>query len=116
MNTKTIRVADATNTQLDWLIAKASGAEGAILAHLFHFRPDFHPTTNPAMMWPIIERAESYTLKKWAEARPDLAYQCHIWDGEVDYQGFGPTALIAASRCYVASKLGETAEVPEELE
>lgn len=27
----------------------------------------------------------------------------------------GPTPLIAAMRCYVASKLGETVEVPEEL-
>jgi hypothetical protein len=28
---------------------------------------------------------------------------------------YGETPLIAAMRCYVASKLGETAEVPEEL-
>ncbi len=29
--------------------------------------------------------------------------------------GEGPTPLIAAMRCYVASRLGDTAEVPEEL-
>lgn len=28
---------------------------------------------------------------------------------------FGPTPLIAAMRCYVASKLGDEVEVPEEL-
>lgn len=28
---------------------------------------------------------------------------------------FGPTSLIAAMRCYVASKLGDEVEVPEEL-
>ena len=28
---------------------------------------------------------------------------------------FGPTPLIAAMRSYVASKLGETVEVPDEL-
>jgi hypothetical protein len=28
---------------------------------------------------------------------------------------YGPTSLIAAMRCYVTSKLGETAEIPEEL-
>ena len=28
---------------------------------------------------------------------------------------YGPTALIAAMRCYVASKLGEEVDVPEEL-
>ena len=27
----------------------------------------------------------------------------------------GPTPLIAAMRCYVASKLGDEVEVPEEL-
>ena len=30
-------------------------------------------------------------------------------------QGYGPTPLIAAMRCYVASKLGHDVEVPEEL-
>lgn len=29
---------------------------------------------------------------------------------------YGPTALIAAMRCYVASKLGDKVEIPEELE
>lgn len=29
--------------------------------------------------------------------------------------GYGPTPLIAAMRCYVASKLGEEVEVPDEL-
>lgn len=29
---------------------------------------------------------------------------------------YGPTLLIAAMRCYVASKLGDEVEVPEELE
>ena len=28
---------------------------------------------------------------------------------------YGPTMLIAAMRCYVASKLGEEIDVPEEL-
>jgi guanylate kinase len=28
---------------------------------------------------------------------------------------FGPTPLLAALRCYVVSKLGETVEVPEDL-
>lgn len=28
---------------------------------------------------------------------------------------YGPTPLIAAMRCYVASKLGDEVEIPEEL-
>ena len=31
------------------------------------------------------------------------------------YCEYGPTLLIAAMRCYVASKLGEEIEIPEEL-
>lgn len=38
----------------------------------------------------------------------------HIGDETVLGQ-FGPTELVAIARCYVTSKLGETAEVPEEL-
>ena len=31
------------------------------------------------------------------------------------WNGAGPTPLVAAMRCYVASKLGDEVEVPEEL-
>jgi hypothetical protein len=31
------------------------------------------------------------------------------------YKQQGPTPLIAAMRCYVASKLGDEVEIPEEL-
>jgi len=31
------------------------------------------------------------------------------------YVSFGPTPLIAAMRCYVASKLGDEVDIPEEL-
>lgn len=46
------------------------------------------------------------------------------WKAESDYSvllmrwshtGHGPTPLIAAMRCYVASKLGDEVEIPEEL-
>ena len=30
-------------------------------------------------------------------------------------QAYGPTPLIAAMRCYVASKLGDEVNIPEEL-
>lgn len=123
MNAKTIRVVDATNTQLDWLVAQCEGHGDRWLSRwreggdkrFTYCEVVYSYTERHEQMWPIIERAESYTLKKWAEARPDLAYQCHIWDGVVDYQGFGPTSLIAAARCYVTSKLGETVEIPDDL-
>jgi hypothetical protein len=33
----------------------------------------------------------------------------------VGFRGTGPTALVAAMRCFVASKLGDEVEVPDEL-
>lgn len=104
---KEINVSEATNNQLDWLVAKASGGEGAILKHLFHYRPDFHPTTNPALMWPIIEREKI-----------SMGWGRGVWSAATPHQAFciaDSTALIAAARCYVLSRLGEIAEVPEEL-
>lgn len=35
--------------------------------------------------------------------------------GERGPMAYGPTPLIAAMRCYVASKLGDEIEIPEEL-
>jgi hypothetical protein len=55
---------------------------------------------------PIIER-EGITL----------THQQTQWVAQTDDDVFayGPTPLIAAMRCYVASKLGDEVDVPEEL-
>jgi len=56
---------------------------------------------------PIIERekiATDYDHDVWNAAKYGLSW----------YVG-GPTPLIAAMRCYVASKLGDEVDVPEEL-
>ena len=48
-------------------------------------------------------------------------YDCwtaHCYDKTLDDESYtldGPTPLIAAMRCYVASKLGDDIEIPEEL-
>jgi len=65
-------------------------------------------STDWAFCGPIIER-ERITIE-W-EGDPDSWCACIMADQEV----YGPTALIAAMRCYVASKLGDEVEIPEEL-
>jgi hypothetical protein len=70
------------------------------------------PVTNWNQAGPIIER-ERVQLRM-DEHGNDFAVQCIEGIGygpRVD----GPTPLIAAMRCYVASKLGDEVEVPEEL-
>jgi hypothetical protein len=63
---------------------------------------------------PIIER-EWLDITPWPnESNEELQWQCQQHDN-IDCVAFGPTPLIAAMRCYVASKLGDEIDVPEEL-
>ena len=70
----------------------------------------YNPSVNWLLGGPIIEREkiDSYYNGEWNACLQDV-------DGTPDYWS-GPTPLIAAMRCYVASKLGEEVEVPEELQ
>ena len=72
------------------------------------------PSTDWAQGGPIIER-------EYIELTTTSRNNAEIWEavfpgrGEDAVVQYGPTPLIAAMRCYVASKLGDTVEVPPEL-
>ncbi len=77
-----------------------------------HGDDEFHftPSTDWAQGGPIIER-------EWVDLH---CVNDSLWEAECPAPGGlamqnGPTPLIAAMRCYVASKLGDTVDVPEEL-
>lgn len=98
-----VRVSEATPVQLNWLAAQAEG-----LASYVEVVESFQPTSDWAQGGPIIERKEIELVPKgmhW-EAYADE-------DFHVPYSG--PTPLIAAMRCYVAGKLGDEVEIPNEL-
>ena len=62
---------------------------------------------------PIIEMEQISTCwggTIWVATRFNKKYE-GTWYGHQ----YGPTPLIAAMRCYVASKLGDTVEIPKEL-
>jgi hypothetical protein len=77
-------------------------------------------TYNPSGDWmqggPIIER-ERMDIECWDfHSMPWKASMW--WDDESssgDIEMYGPTPLIAAMRCYVASKLGDDVDVPDRL-
>jgi len=89
---------ELTGAALDWAVAKCAGAVGAN-----DRLPWYTPSTDWSQGGPIIER-EGLTLDQWDDYPR--------WRSGNSY---GTTPLIAAMRCYVASKLGDEIEVPAEL-
>jgi len=85
---------------------------------LFHSRNDylgvlvdscaFYPSTKWSQGGPIIEQEKIDLL--WMFGDGWMAKQCRK-----GFNARGPTPLIAAMRCFVASKLGDEVEIPEEL-
>jgi hypothetical protein len=105
---KIVKTSELAVSALDWAVAKCEGYAGIALQE----RTDtdwYSPSTDWAQGGPIIEREKIATDpdaddRQWAASTRDAP--CY-W--------VGPTPLVAAMRCYVASKLGDSVEVPEEL-
>lgn len=126
METVIIKVADATPRQIDWLVAQCEG---------------LNPNTDPERRrqfvgYPGFAEANGfgYGIKQyssdWAQGGPIVERmlkdgllvhalpETSRWVASVDRPNrfvHGPTLLIAAMRCYVASRLGDEVEVPEAL-
>ena len=114
-----MKTSELTGAALDWAVAKCwYGEDYDMSIPLFDDGLIFAPSTNWAHGGPIIEREKlSFCYNDFGSV-PDNGkdYIGFIWDGRqhVDL-AFGPTPLIAAMRCYVARKLGDTIDIPEEL-
>ena len=96
-----MKVSELQGAALDWAVAECEQ----------FVEDEFEPSENWADGGPIIER-EGISV-----ATDDVEPWCgFIEDGETNVLFFsGPTPLIAAMRCYVASKMGDEIEIPEEL-
>jgi len=108
-----MKTAELTGAALDWAVAKCVGHtdDETIIRRL---EPDedgwcIAYSTDWAQGGAIIER-EGMQLWKGGEWCASLDQSFNPPDFQT-----GTTPLIAAMRCYVASKLGDDVEVPEEL-
>jgi hypothetical protein len=136
-----IKTADLIGRPLDWAVATCEGevtelfSDGIIwsfklnghlkvMANAIHGRwaqsMVYLPSTDWAQGGSIIEQ-ERITVG-WAyppcaheSVRAVAQYFEPTHTALTIYRQFGPTPLIAAMRCYVASKLGDEVDVPEEL-
>ena len=102
-----MKTSELTGAQLDWAVAKCEGIYFEDLEDFEHSAPDY---SDWAQGGPIIEREHigiDWTGFEVWEAWDDKAMPASRYTG--------PTPLIAAMRCYVASKLGDEVELPKEL-
>jgi hypothetical protein len=107
-----MKTSELTGAALDWAVAKCEEAcigdgyyTGIVLRD---GEVKYAPSTDWAQGGPIIEREKigiDYSKVGWIANA----------DTPTNGIGLGPTPLIAAMRCYVASKLGDEVEIPEEL-
>lgn len=115
-----IKVSEATNTQLDWMVERAKGTHWSLNGYFVYKFPtgterfDKQPGASYSTEWaqggPIIERERLNLLDRGSD------YSASYSRGQKAGQRWvGPTPLIAAMRCFVTSKLGDEVEVPEEL-
>lgn len=74
----------------------------------------WNPHSDWAQGGPIIER-EFIQIGAWRNDAPEHRWQADQHNDDGDWILFGPTPLIAAMRCFVASKLGDEIDIPEEL-
>jgi hypothetical protein len=102
-----IKTSELQGSALDWAVAKAIGEYKPVAVPAY--------STDWAQGGPIIEREKvcvAWLSKQDLGMEPEHYCVAHI-DGI--YTRYGPTPLIAAMRCYVASKLGDEVDVPDEL-
>ena len=114
MKIKTSRVIGAA---LDWAVAKCEGTLG------HYVQPNEKRGTSK---WEITPSTRRYSTD-WAQGGPiieregigfgfGVGIDSDQWEaGYTTPEETGPTPLTAAMRCYVASKLGDEVDVPEEL-
>jgi hypothetical protein len=136
-----IKTAELTGAALDWAVAKCEGygatikPSGVVYVHpdgTWHHNGNWRPSTNWAQGGPIIEcegigilfdSGSACRKPSWFATPDDQSTRCS-YEGEQfdpcfmvdEHAGIrGPTPLIAAMRCCVASKLGDEMEIPKEL-
>ena len=121
-----MKTSELTGAALDWAVAKCEGllcfgyAANVVDRFALIDSDDHWELFEPSREWecggPIIER-EKISLEHLpgaGDAGADVWVATRV-EGSSISEEQGPTPLIAAMRCYVASKLGDEIEIPEEL-
>jgi hypothetical protein len=105
-----MKTSELKGAALDWAVAKCEGhTDSKDFAWYYDRRNTFNFSTDWAQGGPIIER-EGISINSHLDG--------YEWFAR-DYWGMNEQAaekpLVAAMRCYIATKLGDTVDIPDEL-
>lgn len=114
-----IKTSELIGAALDWAVAKCEGEDYSPVMTYSGIGHEFPATTysnNWELAGPIIERERIEIVHGnplyFPNGNEAGDFYESLW---ISGRMHGQTPLIAAMRCYVASKLGETVDVPEDL-
>ena len=132
-----IKTSELTGAALNWAVAKCvNPAYGRVRTHqdnkdqwhvtLHGERGNYAPSTIWAQGGEIIERegintSVNYQDDAFGEVMYRVGWKASYWNDSIPgtsgflVWAYGDTALIAAMRCLVMSKLGKEIEIPQEL-
>jgi hypothetical protein len=120
------KTSELTGPALNWAVDICEGGDWEAVESFiaYHDEGEMRYSTDPAQAYPIIYREQintSYDIA-WLFDPADPEDNGERWYAELaspagynSHGMYGPTPLIAAMRTYVASKLGDEIEIPEEL-
>ena len=117
-----MKTSELTKAALDWAVAKCEKLDaytdmvgvgwGVFVDYSDdYYNINYRPSENWGWAGPIIEREKigiNFIQGQWVADTTDM-------DDIYEQVEYGETPLVAAMRCYVASKLGDDVEVPKEV-
>jgi hypothetical protein len=114
-----VKTSDLIGPALDWAVAKCGGkgiefddprdpwlTVNGIADQPLH---SYTPSSDWSQGGPIIERERLWIQPEIGKDGAGNAWYCVAMS---PHDAYGPTPLIAAMRCYVAIKMGNTVEIP----
>ena len=108
-----IKTAELTGFALAWAVFRLETADARTAKKIYEAMSAFFPAVDWSQGGPIIER-ERISVEAVEDEETENWRAYLDWRTDEALQD-GPTPLIAAMRCYVASKLGDEVDVPDEL-
>jgi hypothetical protein len=111
-----VKTSELIDTSLDYAVAKCEGQNPriVIVGSAVIVNNDGRQSPSYSTDWsqggPIIEKEEINLRMYYTQGAGWFAFKKAL-----SFKQAGPTPLIAAMRCLVASKMGDNVEIPDEL-